>query len=67
MKKSLLLIATILAALTLTFPAQAKPKAEKAIADDSLLVFDATIPRQYVGATAYKKDWEDFFDMVPGP
>ncbi len=91
MKKSLLLIATILATLTLTSPAQAKGKGEKAIAaveqrivegfkakdaaaimsnfiaDDSLVVFDVTIPRQFVGANAYKKDWEDFFAMMPGP
>jgi ketosteroid isomerase-like protein len=91
MKKSLLLTATILATLTLTSTAQAKPKGEKAIAaveqrivegfkakdaaaimsnfaaGDSLVVFDVTIPRQFVGASAYKKDWEDFFAMVPGP
>ncbi len=27
--------------------------------DDSLLVFDLVPPRQYVGAKAYRKDWED--------
>ena len=37
------------------------------VADDSLLVFDVTIPRQFVGASAYKKDWDDFFAMVSGP
>src|SRR5438093_6640626 len=28
--------------------------------DESLLVFDALPPRQYVGATAFRKDWEGF-------
>lgn len=35
--------------------------------DESLLVFDVTPPRQYVGAKAYRKDWEDFFAAYPGP
>jgi uncharacterized protein (TIGR02246 family) len=37
------------------------------VADDSLLVFDLIPPRQYVGARAYRKDWEDFFATIPGP
>src|SRR5262245_2274900 len=28
--------------------------------DESLHVFDALPPRQYVGATAFRKDWEGF-------
>jgi uncharacterized protein (TIGR02246 family) len=36
------------------------------VPDDSLLVFDATPPRQYNGAQAYRKDWEGFLAMFPG-
>src|SRR5262249_9585406 len=32
----------------------------------SLVVFDATPPRQYTGAQAYRKDFEDFFAAFPG-
>src|SRR5215831_7725046 len=35
--------------------------------DESLFVFDAIPPRQYVGAKAYRKDLEDFFASFPGP
>jgi uncharacterized protein (TIGR02246 family) len=35
--------------------------------DDSLIVFDATPPRQYIGASAYRKDWEGFLATFPGP
>ena len=28
--------------------------------DESLVVFDALLPRQYLGAAAYRKDWEGF-------
>jgi uncharacterized protein (TIGR02246 family) len=35
--------------------------------DESLFVFDVIPPRQYVGAKAYRKDWEDFFASFPGP
>jgi uncharacterized protein (TIGR02246 family) len=34
--------------------------------DDSLFVFDVIPPRQYVGAKAYRKDFEDFFALVSG-
>jgi uncharacterized protein (TIGR02246 family) len=34
---------------------------------DSLIVFDATPPRQYTGWAAYKKDWEAIFAANPGP
>jgi uncharacterized protein (TIGR02246 family) len=34
--------------------------------DESLLVFDATIPRQYVGAAAFRKSWEAFLAAYPG-
>ncbi len=37
------------------------------VPDESLLVFDVIPPRQYVGAKAYRKDWEDFFSAFPGP
>ena len=33
--------------------------------DESLLVFDALPPRQYVGATAFRKDWEGFLAAFP--
>jgi uncharacterized protein (TIGR02246 family) len=37
------------------------------VPDESLVVFDVTPPRQYVGAKAYRKDWEDFFATFKGP
>ncbi len=33
--------------------------------DESLLVFDVVTPRQYVGATAYRKNWEGFLGPYP--
>ena len=36
------------------------------VPDESLFVFDVVPPRQYVGAKAYRKDWEDFFASFPG-
>ena len=33
--------------------------------DESLFVFDVIPPRQYVGAKAYRKDWDDLFAMFP--
>jgi len=33
--------------------------------DESLFVFDALPPRQYVGAAAYRKDWEGFLAAYP--
>jgi uncharacterized protein (TIGR02246 family) len=36
------------------------------VPDESLLVFDVTPPRQYVGAKAYRKDWEDLFASFTG-
>jgi uncharacterized protein (TIGR02246 family) len=33
--------------------------------DETLLVFDALLPRQYVGATAFRKDWEGFLAVYP--
>ena len=33
----------------------------------TLIVFDASPPRQYTGWTAYKKDWDDMFVANPGP
>ena len=33
------------------------------VPDDTLLVFDVSPPRQYVGAKAYRKDWEDFLAL----
>ena len=37
------------------------------VPDESLFVFDAVPPRQYVGAKAYRKDWEDFLAVFSGP
>jgi uncharacterized protein (TIGR02246 family) len=37
------------------------------VPDQSLIVFDAVPPRQYTGAPAYRKDFEDFFAAYPGP
>jgi ketosteroid isomerase-like protein len=36
------------------------------VPDESLLVFDVVPPRQYVGAKAYQKDWEELFAAYPG-
>ena len=36
------------------------------VPDESLLVFDVVPPRQYAGAKAYRKDWEDLFAAFPG-
>jgi ketosteroid isomerase-like protein len=37
------------------------------IGDETLHVFDAIPPRQYVGARAYRKDYEEFLALFPGP
>ncbi len=37
------------------------------VSSPSLLVFDLVLPREYRGAAAYKKDWEEFFASFPGP
>src|SRR5882757_6815173 len=37
------------------------------VPDESLLVFDVVPPRQYAGANAYHKDWEEFAAMFNGP
>jgi uncharacterized protein (TIGR02246 family) len=34
---------------------------------ESLVVFDAVPPRQYLGAAAYRKDWEAFLATLKGP
>lgn len=36
------------------------------VPDQSLIVFDAVPPRQYTGAPAYRKDFEDLFAAFPG-
>ncbi len=36
------------------------------VADDSLLVFDAMVPRQYKGAAAYRKDFEELINVFAG-
>lgn len=36
------------------------------VADESLFVFDVIPPRQYVGASAYRKDWEGFLAGLVG-
>jgi uncharacterized protein (TIGR02246 family) len=35
--------------------------------DQTLVVFDVVPPRQYVGASAYRKDWKTFLDSFEGP
>lgn len=35
--------------------------------DQTLFVFDVIPPRQYVGAAAYRKDWQDFLASFDGP
>jgi len=35
--------------------------------DETLFVFDVVPPRQYVGAKAYRADWEGLFAQYPGP
>jgi uncharacterized protein (TIGR02246 family) len=35
--------------------------------DQTLIVFDVVPPRQYVGAAAYRKDWQDFLGSFDGP
>jgi ketosteroid isomerase-like protein len=37
------------------------------VPDQSLFAFDVVPPRQYVGAAAYRKDWENFFNSFDGP
>jgi uncharacterized protein (TIGR02246 family) len=37
------------------------------VPDQTLFVFDVAPPRQYVGAAAYRKDWQEFFDSLDGP
>ena len=35
------------------------------IPDESLLVFDALLPRQYIGAAAHRNNWESFMARYP--
>jgi uncharacterized protein (TIGR02246 family) len=35
--------------------------------DQTMVVFDVVPPRQYVGAAAYRNDWQTFFDSLDGP
>jgi ketosteroid isomerase-like protein len=35
--------------------------------DESLFVFDALPPRQYVGAASYRKNWKAFWQLTQGP
>src|SRR5205085_721126 len=37
------------------------------VPDESLIVFDIVPPRQFVGAKAYRQDFEQFMAMSPGP
>jgi len=37
------------------------------VPDGTLLVFDVTPPRQYIGEAAYRKDWQEFLDSFNGP
>jgi ketosteroid isomerase-like protein len=36
------------------------------VPDETLLAYDAFIPREYKGARAYRKDYVDFFAIFPG-
>src|SRR3984893_15816164 len=36
------------------------------VPDQTLFVFDVEPPRQYVGAAAYRKDWQAFLDSFKG-
>jgi ketosteroid isomerase-like protein len=37
------------------------------VPNQTLVVFDVIPPRQYVGAAAYRKDWQAFLDTFDGP
>ena len=37
------------------------------VPDQTLFVFDVVPPRQFVGAAAYRKDWQEFLDTFNGP
>jgi uncharacterized protein (TIGR02246 family) len=37
------------------------------VQNESLVVFDAVPPRQYAGVRAFRKDYEEFFAIFPGP
>jgi ketosteroid isomerase-like protein len=37
------------------------------VADESLIVSDIIPPRQYVGAKAFRADWQGFVDLFDGP
>ena len=37
------------------------------VPDESLVIFDIIPPRQYVGANAFRTDWENFVAMFKGP
>lgn len=37
------------------------------VPDETLFVFDVVPPRQFVGAAAYRKDWQEFLDSLDGP
>jgi uncharacterized protein (TIGR02246 family) len=37
------------------------------VPDQTLFVFDVVPPRQYVGAPAYRNDWQEFLDSFNGP
>ncbi len=36
------------------------------VPDETLFVFDVVPPRQFVGAAAYRKDWEEFLTSIDG-
>jgi len=36
------------------------------VPDESLLVFDVVPPRQFAGAKAYRKDWQELLGLFPG-
>jgi ketosteroid isomerase-like protein len=40
---------------------------ETYVPDETLFVFDVIPPRQYVGAEAFRKDWDEFLGSTKGP
>jgi ketosteroid isomerase-like protein len=37
------------------------------VPDETLFVFDVIPPREYVGAKAFRKDWDEFLGSTKGP
>ena len=37
------------------------------VPDETLFIFDVIPPREYVGAKAFRKDWDEFLGSTKGP